>query len=118
MRRLKPFLFILVSLAAYCSMAQSAGSEKRWNELKTGMSDIEVQKIMGPPPKTEQFATVKNNTSDTSVYWSYSNNYVVVITNHLYERVEKNRDALLKSLQQKAAKKDPGGLRIVTYGKK
>jgi hypothetical protein len=118
MKYLKPILFILVFFTAYCCLAQSGESGKRWNELKPGMSDVDVKKIMGEPVKIEHFTTVKNNTFDTSVYWSYTNNYVVVLTNHLYERIEKNRDELLKSIQQKASKKDSGGLRIVTNGKK
>jgi outer membrane protein assembly factor BamE (lipoprotein component of BamABCDE complex) len=85
--------------------------------LKPGMSDIEVRKIMGEPDRIERFATVKYNSFDTSVYWFYQPKAVVVITNHIFDRIEKNRTELLKFIQQNASKKEEGGLTIVSYGK-
>jgi hypothetical protein len=110
---MKTSLLLCLMFVGFLSFAQKSDSP-----LKEGMSDIDVKKILGEPMKIEHFTTVKNNTFDTSVYWRYANNTVVVITNHLYNRTEKNWNELLKTIQLKASRKDSEGLKIVTNGKK
>lgn len=95
---------------------QPTDTKKSWGMLKPGMSDVDVKKLIGEPTRLENFTTVKINTYDTSMYWRYPDEIVVVITNHLFERVEKNREELLKYIQQGASKHN--GLIIVTNGKK
>ena len=110
------YLLIFICLSFTGSAQQPSDTKKSWDKLNTGMSDVDVKKLIGEPLKIESFATVKTNTFDTSVYWRYPNGEIVVITNHLFERVEKNRDELLRSIQQKTSTNN--GLKIVTYGKK
>jgi hypothetical protein len=102
-------LCVLLGLEVY--------AQDRFTSLKPGLSDIDVKKLLGEPAHIEPFATVKNNTSDTSVYWRYENNKIIVITNHLFDRVEKNRTELLKFIQRNASNTKEGGLTIVSYGK-
>jgi hypothetical protein len=111
------YLFMFMNFSFLAKAQQSADTKKTWELLKPGMSDVDVKKLIGEPNKSENFTTVKRNTFDTSTYWRYPNNVVVVITNHLFERVEKNREDLLRSIQQNASKKD-NGLIIVPNGKK
>jgi hypothetical protein len=110
---LKQFLTLYLIFVGFLLFAQET-----YSSLKQGMSDIEVKKILGEPIKVENFTTVKNNTLDTSFYWRYAQDKVIVITNHLYDRTEKNWNGLLKSIQLKASRKDSEGLRIVSHGKK
>jgi hypothetical protein len=110
------YLLVFICLAFISEAQQSADSKKPWDQLKPGMSDIQVQKLIGEPDKYENFTTVKNNTFDTSVYWRYHSGEVVVITNHLFDRIEKNREELLRSIQLSASKNN--GLKIVPNGKK
>ena len=109
------YVLIFFSLALIGKAQQPSDPKKSWEQLKPGMSDIDVKRTIGEPQKIESFATVKTNTFDTSVYWRYPNGKIVVITNHLFERVEKNREELLRSIQQHTSKNK--GLKIVTYGK-
>ena len=110
------YSLVFCCLSFISKAQQPSETKKAWEKLNPTMSDIDVQKLIGEPQKIESFATVKTNTFDTSVYWRYPNGEIVVITNHLFERVEKNRDELLRSIQQNASKNN--GLKIVTYGKK
>ncbi|MCU0442086.1 MAG: outer membrane protein assembly factor BamE [Bacteroidia bacterium] len=115
-----PFITLLAILGFGISQvkAQEAiGNEKNWEQLKPGMSAVQVKKLLGDPIKIEQFTTVRYNSYDTSVYWRYPNNRIVVVTNYIFERVEEDRTHLLKQLQQRAYKKSKDGLVIVYNGK-
>lgn len=113
----KPFvIFVAIFILSSVILAQSNNPEdKFWEVLKPGMSEIQVKQFVGEPIKLESFTTVKYNSYDTSVYWRYPNNTVVVFTNHLLDRIEEDRDALLRYIQQHAFKKDKEGLVIVNH---
>lgn len=96
---------------------QPSDNEKNWEQLKPGISAVQVKQLLGDPIKIEQFTTVRYNSYDTSVYWRYPNNRIVVVTNYIFERVEEDRTHLLKQLQQRAYKKSKDGLVIVYNGK-
>lgn len=111
------FSFLFVFASGVCLWAQSDANEK-WKTLKPGMSEPQLRQIMGDPIRFEPYTTVKYNTFDTSIYWRYPDEKVIVVTNHLVERVEHNRQQLLTFIQQHASKKDKDGLIIITHGTK
>lgn len=102
----------------FCVWSQSGENKERWKALKPGMSEPQLRQIMGEPIRFEPYTTVKYNTYDTSVYWRYADDKVVVVTNHLVERVEHNRQQLLTFIQKHASKKDKDGLIIISHGTK
>lgn len=118
---MKTPLIIIVTICCFgicqAQAQQPSDSEKSWEQLKAGMSGVQVKQILGDPLKIEQFTTVRYNSYDTSVYWRYPNNRIVVVTNYIFERVEEDRTHLLKQLQQRAYKKSKDGLVIVYNGK-
>ena len=82
------------------------------------MSDVQVKQIIGEPVQSENFVTVGYQTSDTSVYWRYGKDAVIVLTNHMFNRIEPNREQLLRYVQQHAFQQNAQGLIIVNHGKK
>lgn len=111
-------LFAILGLGmSQVAAQQPSDNEKNWEQLKAGMSAVQVKQLLGDPLKIEQFTTVRYNSYDTSVYWRYPNNRIVVVTNYIFERVEEDRTHLLKQLQQRAYKKSKDGLVIVYNGK-
>ncbi len=98
--------------------AQSFDAKDKWKLIKPGTSEPQLKQVMGDPIRFESYATVKYNTSDTSVYWRYPDDKIVVVTNHLVERIEHNRQQLLTFIQQHASKKDKDGLIIISHGTK
>ncbi|MES2560908.1 MAG: hypothetical protein V4590_14275 [Bacteroidota bacterium] len=112
------FKFMLVCWFVFVAGVSAwAQSKDKWETIKPGMSEPQLKQIMGDPVRFEPYTTVKYNTFDTSVYWRYPNEKVVVVTNHLVERVEHNREQLLTFIQQHASKKDKDGLIIINHGK-
>jgi hypothetical protein len=116
----KLFILILASVAftAVVRAQDTSFDKKVLEDLKPGMAEAQVKQIVGEPIRFESFTTVKYQSYDTSVYWRYPNNVVVVFTNHLFDRIEEDREALLKYIQQRAFKKEKEGLVIVNNGKK
>lgn len=111
-------LTILAILALFSFCAQAQTPKPDWDQLKPGMSAIDVKKWVGEPQKLESFYTIPFQTTDTSFYWRYDGGKVVIIKNHMLERVETDRNALLRNIQQKAFKQTKDGLIIVPYGSK
>jgi hypothetical protein len=109
-------LFSILCLQQFVSAQQA--SEKTLLQLKPGMSDVQVRQIIGDPTRLENFSTVAYNTSDTTVYWRYGTELVLVITNHMFNRTELNREQLLRYIQQHAFQPNAQGLIIVNHGKK
>ncbi len=112
------YLFIFLSCATLTKAQQPTAPSKKFDDLKAGMSEFQIKQLIGEPLKFESFTTVKYNSFDTSIYWRYPNEIVVVVTNHQYDRIEKNRDALLKYIQQKSGKNEVDGLTVISHGKK
>lgn len=117
---IKPFAIIFTSLLLMPVLFAQPNEQDMpaWDLLKAGMSEIQVKQLIGEPTRLEAFTTVRYNSYDTSVYWRYPNNAVVVFTNHLLDRVETDRDALLRYIQQRAFKKQADGLVIVNNARK
>ena len=109
-------LVLLTMLTARLSFAQN--NSLHLDDLKFGMSEYQIKQIIGEPTHIESFATVKYNSSDTSIYWKYTNEVIIVVTNHQFDRIEKNKDVLLKYIQQKSGKKEADGLIVISHGKK
>lgn len=118
MRKLFILILASVSLVAVATAQERTISKKDWRSLKPGMAEEQVKQKVGEPIRLESFTTVKYQSYDTSVYWRYPNNVVVVFTNHLFDRIEDDREALLKYIQQRAFRKEKEGLVIVSNGKK
>ena len=98
--------------------AQSIDAKDKWKLVKPGMSEPQLKQLIGDPTRFEPYTTVRYNTFDTSVYWRYPDEKIVVVTNHLVERIEHNRQQLLTFIQQHASKKDKDGLIIISHGTK
>lgn len=101
---------LLLMVPAFC-MAQSL--PKKFAAIKPGTSEADVIKQVGEPVKIERFVTVKNNSYDTSRYWRYDRDVIVVFTNHAVERVVPKWEQLLKTIQQRANRKDEEGIKII-----
>jgi hypothetical protein len=114
---IKWVVMFLLFTAGNKLLAQQTFDKKKLNDLKPGMSEIQIKQYLGDPIKFENFATVKRNTFDTTIYWRYADDAIVVVTNHLFDRVEKNKEELLKFIQQNASRKDGSGFDIINYGK-
>lgn len=112
------FFCLFLFAAGVSVLAQSGEANEKLKAIKPGMSEPQLRQIMGDPIRFEPYTTVKYNTFDTSVYWRYPDEKVIVVTNHLVERVEQNRQQLLIFIQQHASKKDKDGLIIITHGTK
>lgn len=93
-------------------MAQ--GLPKKFAAIKPGTSETDVIRMVGEPRKIEHFSTVRNNSYDTTRYWRYDNDVIVVFTNHAVESVEPKWENLLKKIQQRANRKDEDGIRIIS----
>lgn len=104
---------ILILSPALC-MAQ--GLPKKFAAIKPGTSEADVVKQVGEPKKIEHFTTVRNNSYDTSRYWRYENDVIIIFTNHAVESVEPKWDALLRKIQQRANRKDDDGIKIISGG--
>jgi outer membrane protein assembly factor BamE (lipoprotein component of BamABCDE complex) len=119
MRTLFVLFLALVTFPNFTQAQETSFDKKRLETLKPGMAEPQVKQLLGEPIRFESFTTVKYQSYDTSVYWRYPDNTVVVVTNHIFERTEEDRDALLKYIQQRAFKKEKEGLVIVVNnGKK
>jgi hypothetical protein len=108
----------LIILPLFCSLlivfnANAQALPKKFREIKTGTSEVDVIKLVGNPTRVERFVTVKNNTYDTSRYWRY-NDVTIVFTNHAVEKVETKWEMVLKHIQQYANRKDNDGINIIT----
>lgn len=112
------YLFVFLCTATFIRAQQPTEPLKKYEDLKAGMSEFQIKQHIGEPLKFESFTTVKYNSADTSIYWRYPNDIVIVVTNHQYDRFEKNRDALLKHIQLKSGKKEADGLTVISHGKK
>lgn len=110
--------FICVCISVACLQAQSVETKDKWKLVKSGMSEQQLVQVMGDPIRLEPYTTVRYNTFDTSVYWRYPDDKIIVVTNHLVERIEHNRQQLLTFIQQHASKKDKDGLIIISHGTK
>lgn len=93
--------------------AAGQGMPQAFRKITPGTSEPDVIKLVGEPYKIEKFATVKNNSFDTSKYWRYSNDIIIVFTNHAVEAVIPKWETVLKRIQLGAARKDDNGLTIV-----
>jgi hypothetical protein len=113
---MRVIILLILTLFTFCAFAQTPKSD--WNQLKPGMSAVDVKKWIGEPQKIESFYTIPFQTTDTSFYWRYDGGKVVIIKNHMLERIETDRNALLRNIQQKAFKQTKDGLIIVPYGSK
>jgi hypothetical protein len=118
MNKLLTLLFVITTFATLCKAQEIIFEKKAWEGLKPGMAESQVKQLVGDPVRFESFTTVRYQSNDTSVYWRYPDNKVVVFTNHLFDRIEDDREALLKYIQQRAFKKGKEGLVIVSNGKK
>ena len=104
-------LVLGVMLSCWCA---AQGVPQAFRKITLGTSEPDVIKLVGEPQKIEKFATVKNNSYDTSRYWRYSNDVIIIFTNHAVDAVVPKWENVLKRIQQKAARKDDEGLTIVT----
>lgn len=110
--KIAPVLILLLS-TGFC-MAQ--GLPKKFAAIKPGTSEADVIKQVGDPKKIESFTTVRNNSYDTSRYWRYENDVIIIFTNHAVESVEPKWETLLRKIQQRANRKDEEGIKIISGG--
>lgn len=104
---------VLVSLimANFC-MAQAL--PKKFAAINPGTSETDVIKQVGEPKQIERFSTVRNNSYDTTRYWRYEKDIIIVFTNHAVETIEPQWETLLKKIQQRANRKDEDGIKIIS----
>lgn len=107
-------LSLLVLGVVFGLMCAAQGVPQTFRTIKPGTSEPDVIKQVGEPQRIEKFATVKNNSFDTTRYWRYSNDVIIIFTNHAVDAVVAKWDVVLKRIQQRAARKDEEGLTIVT----
>lgn len=105
---------LLVLGVVFGLMCAAQSIPQTFRAIKPGTSEPDVIKLVGEPQRIEKFATVKNNSFDTTRYWRYSNDVIIIFTNHAVETVVPKWDAVLKRIQLKAARKDEEGLTVVT----
>jgi hypothetical protein len=113
---IRPVLLVILvscSIAAF-SQADEPEGKKDFTKIKTGMSEMQVRKIVGEPEIRERFKTLRAGTHDTSTYWRYDNDLTIIFRNHYVDRMEKNHAALLQLVQEWADPKNKDGI-ILLY---
>lgn len=106
-------LIILLAVIGISGATWAQTLPKEFANIKVGTSEVDVIKQLGEPKRIENFVTVRNNSFDTTRYWRYEKDIIIVFTNHAVESVEPKWDVLLKKIQLKANRKDQDGITII-----
>lgn len=109
---MKAILVIAGLLIASAGMAQAL--PKKYAAITPGTSETDVIKQVGEPKQVERFSTVRNNSYDTTRYWRYEKDIIIVFTNHAVEAVEPKWETVLKKIQQRANRNDENGIKIIS----
>ncbi|MBW7845974.1 MAG: hypothetical protein H3C45_10105 [Bacteroidia bacterium] len=109
---MRVYLLSLLIIWSLSGVAQTVPDKFR--SIAIGTSEPDVIKLVGEPKSIANFVTVKNNSFDTSRYWRYKNDVIIVFTNHAVEAVITKWENLLKHIQKQATREDSDGLKIIT----